>query len=100
MYKRQSWVTEQRGPVRQCLHVWEVPVFTERTSVGLDVHARSVVATAIDGVACIRDSRGLPSREVLFGSAYMCGRSRCLLSVRVLVWMCTHDPWSRRRLTV
>src|SRR5665811_1004552 len=30
--------------------VWEAPVFTERTSVGLDVHARSVVAAAIDGV--------------------------------------------------
>jgi transposase len=28
----------------------EVPVFSERTSVGLDVHARSVVACAIDGV--------------------------------------------------
>jgi hypothetical protein len=28
----------------------EAPVFTERTSVGLDVHARSVVAAAIDGV--------------------------------------------------
>jgi len=27
----------------------EAPVFTERTSVGLDVHARSVVAAAIDG---------------------------------------------------
>ena len=26
------------------------PVFTERTSVGLDVHARSVAAAAIDGV--------------------------------------------------
>jgi transposase len=30
--------------------VWEAPVFVERTSVGLDVHARSVSATAIDGV--------------------------------------------------
>jgi len=30
--------------------VWEAPVFTERTSVGLDVHARSVAAAAIDGV--------------------------------------------------
>jgi transposase len=30
--------------------VWEAPVFIERTSVGLDVHARSVVAAAIDGV--------------------------------------------------
>jgi hypothetical protein len=29
--------------------LWEAPVFTERTSVGLDVHARSVVAAAIDG---------------------------------------------------
>jgi transposase len=29
--------------------VWEAPVFSERTSVGLDVHARSVVAAAIDG---------------------------------------------------
>lgn len=27
----------------------EAPVFCERTSVGLDVHARSVVAAAIDG---------------------------------------------------
>ncbi len=27
----------------------EAPVFGERTSVGLDVHARSVVAAAIDG---------------------------------------------------
>ena len=31
-------------------NVWEAPVFTERTSVGLDVHARSVAAAAIDGV--------------------------------------------------
>jgi transposase len=30
--------------------LWEAPVFTERTSVGLDVHARSVAAAAIDGV--------------------------------------------------
>ena len=28
----------------------EAPVFTERMSVGLDVHARSVAAAAIDGV--------------------------------------------------
>ena len=31
-------------------HLWEAPVFTERTSVGLDVHARSVAAAAIDAV--------------------------------------------------
>ena len=30
--------------------LWEAPVFTERTGVGLDVHARSVAAAAIDGV--------------------------------------------------
>jgi hypothetical protein len=30
--------------------LWEAPVFAERTSVGLDVHARSVAAAAIDGV--------------------------------------------------
>jgi len=32
--------------------VWEAPVFFERTSVGLDVHAQSVAAAAaaIDGV--------------------------------------------------
>jgi transposase len=31
--------------------VVEAPVFSERTSVGLDVHARSIVATAIDTVS-------------------------------------------------
>jgi len=31
-----SWVTEQ-SPGWQCPHVWEAPVSTERTSVGLDV---------------------------------------------------------------
>lgn len=35
-------------PIRQ---QWEAPVYTERTSVGLDVHARSVAAEAIDGAA-------------------------------------------------
>jgi transposase len=30
--------------------VWEAPVVVERTSVGLDVHARSVAAAAIDGL--------------------------------------------------
>jgi transposase len=46
-----SWVTEQGlalfGLSDMCR---EAPVFTERTSVGLDVHARSVAAAAIDGV--------------------------------------------------
>lgn len=38
------------GSARSIRQWWEAPVFTERTSVGLDVHARSVVAAAIDGV--------------------------------------------------
>ncbi|GAA4661739.1 hypothetical protein GCM10023197_14340 [Gordonia humi] len=37
------------SPARPIRHLWEAPVFTERTSVGLDVHARSIVAAAIDG---------------------------------------------------
>ena len=47
---RDSWVTEQGPPARPIRQLWEAPVFTERTSVGLDVHARSVAAAAIDGV--------------------------------------------------
>jgi transposase len=44
--------------------LWEAPVFTERTSVGLDVHARSVVAAAIDGVTGeLFKSRLTPSHE-------------------------------------
>ncbi|MFE7423343.1 IS110 family transposase, partial [Rhodococcus sp. NPDC057529] len=29
--------------------MWEAPVMSQRTSVGLDVHARSVVACGLDG---------------------------------------------------
>ena len=49
-------LTQVRGlpgrglPARPIRHTWEAPVLVERTSVGLDVHARSVVAAAIDGV--------------------------------------------------
>jgi transposase len=44
--------------------LWEAPVFTERTSVGLDVHARSVVAAAIDGVTGeLIQTRLTPSHE-------------------------------------
>jgi transposase len=44
--------------------LWEAPVFTERTSVGLDVHARSVAAAAIDGVTGkVVQSRLTPSFE-------------------------------------
>ena len=42
-------VTERESPARS-IRQWGAPVFTERTSVGLDVHARSVAAAAIDGV--------------------------------------------------
>ena len=39
-------------------------MFTERTSVGLDVHARSVAAAAIDGVTGeVTQSRLTPSHE-------------------------------------
>jgi len=40
-------------------------VFTERTSVGLDVHARSVAAAAIDGVTGKVQGRLTPSYERL-----------------------------------
>ena len=46
---KDSWVTEQEAPAQPIRHLWEAPVFTERTSVGLDVHARSIVAAAVDG---------------------------------------------------
>src|SRR6266508_4277940 len=37
-------------PARPIRHLWEAAVFVERTSVGLDVHARTVDAAALDGV--------------------------------------------------
>jgi transposase len=44
--------------------LWEAPVFTERTSVGLDVHARSVAAAAIDGVTGeLLQTRLTPARD-------------------------------------
>jgi transposase len=44
--------------------LWEAPVFIERTSVGLDVHARSVAAAAIDGVTGeLVQARLTPSHE-------------------------------------
>ena len=43
-------------------------MFTERTSVGLDVHARSVAAAAIDGVTGeLRQTRLTPSHEQIIG---------------------------------
>ncbi len=65
-----AWLTEVRGlpdaePLaRPCRQLWEAPVFTERTSVGLDVHARSVAAAAIDGVTGeLIQTRLTPSHE-------------------------------------
>ncbi|TVT07634.1 IS110 family transposase [Amycolatopsis bartoniae] len=44
--------------------MWEAPVLVERTSVGLDVHARSVAAAAIDGVTGeLRRARLTPSHD-------------------------------------
>jgi transposase len=44
--------------------LWEAPVFSERTGVGLDVHARSVAAAAIDGVTGeLFQTRLTPSHE-------------------------------------
>ena len=40
-------------------------MFTERTSVGLDVHARSVAAAAVDGVTGKVQGRLTPSYERL-----------------------------------
>ncbi len=46
--------------------LWEAPVFSERTSVGLDVHARSVVAAAIDGVTGeVFRTKLVPAAEVV-----------------------------------
>ncbi|MDQ2782509.1 MAG: IS110 family transposase, partial [Actinomycetota bacterium] len=43
-------------------------MFTERTSVGLDVHARSVAAAAIDGVTGeVFKARLVPAPEVITG---------------------------------
>jgi hypothetical protein len=47
---------------------WEAPVFIERTSVGLDVHARSVVAAAVDGVTGeVFRARLTPGNDVVLG---------------------------------
>ena len=45
---------------------WEAPVFTERTSVGLDVHARSIVACGLDTVTGqVVRQRLVPSAEAV-----------------------------------
>ena len=44
-----TWIATGRGPVGTN-KLREAPVFTERTSVGLDVHARSIVGCGLDTV--------------------------------------------------
>src|SRR5659263_546270 len=57
-----------RSRARPIRHVWKAPVFSERTSVGLDVHARSVVAAAIDGVTGeVFRARLTPAHEDVIG---------------------------------
>src|SRR6187551_3743780 len=52
--------------------VMEAPVFSERTSVGLDVHARSVAAAAIDGVTGeLFQTKLTPSHEHV--RSWICG---------------------------
>jgi hypothetical protein len=54
----------RESPARSIRQWWEAPVFTERTSVGLDVHARSVAAAAIDSVTSeVQQTRLTPSYE-------------------------------------
>jgi transposase len=46
--------------------LWEAPVFSERTSVGLDVHAGSIVAAAIDGdTGELFKERLVPSKDAV-----------------------------------
>ena len=45
----ESWVAGQMA-CSAYPHVWEAPMFTERTSVGLDVHALSVRAAGLDTI--------------------------------------------------
>lgn len=40
---------QDSGPGRSSHKIWEAPVKVQCTSVGLDVHARSVVACGLDG---------------------------------------------------
>jgi hypothetical protein len=66
-------LTQSRGLPSKALFgsaymCWEAPVFIERTSVGLDVHARSVVAAAIDGVTGeVFRARLTPGNDVVVG---------------------------------
>ena len=79
-----SWVTE-RVPVLGLSDMCEeAPVFGERTSVGLDVHARSVVAAAIDGqTGEVFKARLTPSHaEVLGVGRHAAGSVRGGLRVR------------------
>jgi hypothetical protein len=66
-------LTQSRGLPSKALFgsayvCWQGPVFTEPASVGLDVHARSVVAAAIGGVRGeVFRARLSPGSEDVFG---------------------------------
>jgi hypothetical protein len=66
-------LTQSRGLPSKALFgsaymCWEAPVSIERMSVGLDVHARSVVAAAIDGVTGeVFRARLTPGNDVVVG---------------------------------
>lgn len=46
---KHSWLTEQMPPARPIRQFLEAPGFSQRTSVGLDLHAQSIAAAVIDG---------------------------------------------------
>ncbi|MBB5803662.1 hypothetical protein F4560_003430 [Saccharothrix ecbatanensis] len=75
-------------------------MFTERTSVGLDVHARSVVAAAIDGVTGdrvktdARDARAWPApligaRHTLDTTVSLLAHYDRLRCLRKHIWLST-----------
>lgn len=67
-----SWVTGQKSLPGLSDMRGEAPVFIERTSVGLDVHARSVAAAAIDGVTGeLVQARLAPSEQAV--TAWLAG---------------------------
>ena len=58
--------------------MWEAPVLANRTSVGLDVHARSVVACGLDGqTGALFERRLCPDHAEIIAWIRGCrGRSR------------------------
>jgi transposase len=60
-----TWIAGE-GLASSAPHLREAPVFSERTSVGLDVHARSIVACALDTVTGqVAHRRLVPAAEAV-----------------------------------